>query len=76
MPLRVFLDSKVLPPGNSVIALGLATWAKHCDDTQQVHIGTKAVVASVTQEDLDNIPRKLATTDSEGWLERRREEIV
>ena len=72
VPLRVFLDSKVLPRGNSVIALGLATWAKRYDDTQQVDAETMKQLWRVSGKKIPtNIPRDLNTAASEGWLERR-----
>lgn len=72
VPLRVFLDSKELPRGNSVIALGLATWAKRYDDTQQVDAEIMKQLWRVSGKKIPtNIPRDLNTAASEGWLERR-----
>jgi hypothetical protein len=72
VPLRVFLDSKVLPRGNSVIALGLATWAKRYNDTDQVDAETMKQLWRVSGKKIPtNIPRDLNTAASEGWLERR-----
>jgi hypothetical protein len=72
VPLRVFLDSKVLPRGNSVIALGIAMWAKRYDDTAEVDAETMKQHWRMSGRKIPtNIPRDLNTAASEGWLERR-----
>ncbi|MBP1137337.1 hypothetical protein JOE31_003569 [Arthrobacter sp. PvP023] len=72
VPLRVFLDAKVLPRGNSVIALGIATWAKRYDNTYEVDAETMKQLWRISGKKIPtNIPRDLNTAASEGWLERR-----
>ena len=73
IPLRVFLDSKVLQRGNAVIALGIAIWAKRFNDTGEVDAEIMKQHWRMSGKKIPtNIPRDLNTAASEGWLERHR----
>lgn len=71
VPLPVFLDSKQLPRGNAVIALGIAVWAKKFDGTNEIDLETaKGYWRNSGRKIPSNLSRDLGSAASEGWLER------
>jgi hypothetical protein len=70
IPLPVFLSSKAIK-GNSVIALGLAVWAKRYDNTAEVDSETiKNYWRKSPHKVPANIPRDLSNATGEGWFEK------
>lgn len=71
VPLRVFLDSKKLPRGNSVIGLGIAIWAKRYANVNEIDADSaKSYWRDSGRKIPSNINRDLGSAATEGWLER------
>lgn len=71
VPLRIFLDSKKLPRGNTVLALGIALWAKRYVGVNEIDAESAKVYWRDSGRRIPaNISRDLGAAATEGWLER------
>lgn len=71
VPLRVFLDSKKLPRGNAILALGIAIWAKRYAEVNEIDVDSaKSYWRDSGRKIPANISRDLGSAATEGWLER------